>query len=132
MKKYAVWIVGCFFSITSQLIGQQVIVLHKDSFNTNGRMPISTYDGWLFAPGNDPSWANPDTDTNDWIDMNPTALSVDLQDDNGRIEGWFPLRAARSPARRDGYHDGRLADVPLRGRRRANPVRNAHARHERS
>lgn len=92
MRKRAGWLVFCMVGFVFQLPGQLPVVLHKDSFQISGKMPISTYDGWLFAPGNDPSRANPETDTKDWVPMNPTALSVDLQDQNGRLEGWFRFR----------------------------------------
>ncbi|TVP98922.1 MAG: hypothetical protein EA359_17675, partial [Balneolaceae bacterium] len=65
---------------------------------------LGSLDGWLFKPGNNPDWADPDADTGDWKPFRPADLSFDLADENGLFHGWFRLKFRI---------DSTLADIPL-------------------
>ena len=61
-----------------------------DKFTDN--LSLANENAWLFRPGNDSNWAQPNIDTAGWIKMNPTDLSKKYADRNGRVEGWFRIK----------------------------------------
>ncbi|MCH6202061.1 ATP-binding protein [Aquiflexum sp. LQ15W] len=68
------------------------VVLSSDMFKSHQRIFLAPLEGWIFRQGNDPNWADPNLDTNGWETMNPTALNPKMEDENGRLEGWFRIR----------------------------------------
>jgi len=68
------------------------VVLSTDMFNTEHVIYLSNLDGWVFRPGHDPAWADPDLDTSDWEVLKPSDLTTDFADESGLIEGWFRFR----------------------------------------
>jgi hypothetical protein len=70
------------------------VILSTDMFHSHQRIFLAPLDGWIFRQGNDPSWADPELDVSDWKKMNLTALSAELEDETGKVEGWFRIRSA--------------------------------------
>ncbi len=70
---------------------QEVVVLSAGLFQSHQRIFLAPLDGWIFKQGHDPNWANPDIDLSGWQTMNPTALNPEMEDEDGRIEGWFRI-----------------------------------------
>jgi two-component system, NtrC family, sensor kinase len=101
---------------------QEVVVLSSDLFQKHQRIFLAPLDGWIYHPGHDHTWANPNLDVSNWQSFNPIQLSPELKDASGRIEGWFrikikldesmkgiPLFLSRSLwAATDVYLDGKL------------------------
>ncbi len=84
--------------------GQETVTLSSRLFEHHQQIRLAPLDGWLFHEGNDSSWADPDADTNDWKKFKPLELSTTLEDEDGRVEGWFRLRVKL---------DSSLANIPL-------------------
>ncbi len=55
------------------------------------RIPLSVRNHWLFRPGNDSSWAQPNVDTIGWEKINLAGIKK-YADKNGKIEGWFRMK----------------------------------------
>ncbi len=70
----------------------RAVVLSADMFQSHQRIFLAPLDGWVFRQGHDPSWADPAMGTDDWQKMNLTGLSPGLEDETGRIEGWFRMK----------------------------------------
>src|SRR5690242_4723241 len=69
------------------------IVLSANQFdNFSDQIPMAKSNGWIFKPGNDTTWANPDIETAGWIKLKPIDLSKKYADKNGRLEGWFRIK----------------------------------------
>jgi len=81
-------LVGYSGNIFSQ---DQVVVLSTDMFQSHQRLKLAPLDGWLFKKGSDTAWASPDFETSDWDTLKPLNLSKEMEDANGRVEGWFRL-----------------------------------------
>jgi signal transduction histidine kinase len=80
------------------------VVLTADMFQSHQRIKLAPLDGWLFQKGNNPEWASPEIDISDWQSLKPLDLSKNMEDENGRIEGWFRLVFKL---------DSSLQDIPL-------------------
>ncbi len=78
-------------STASGFSQDEVLVLSKDMFQSHQRLKLAPLDGWLFQKGNNSKWASPDLETTDWDSLRLLDLSKDMEDENGRIEGWFRL-----------------------------------------
>lgn len=70
----------------------KTVTLSADMFGAHEILPLSTVDGWIFKQGSDIAWADKDLDENGWKSFKPTQLSKELEDPNGRIEGWFRMK----------------------------------------
>ncbi len=69
------------------------LVVSANSFDKfTDQFLLANNDGWIFRPGNDSNWAQPNIDTTGWIKMNPEELSKKYADKNGRVEGWFRIK----------------------------------------
>ena len=86
---------------TLSLAQENVVVLSTDMFQSHQRLYLATLDGWKFHQGNDPNWARPDVDVSEWQSLNPTEISNEMEDESGRIEGWFHLTFVLD----DSFHD---------------------------
>jgi len=88
-------IIIAFIALFSQLTAwsqEKTVVLSSSMFNERNEIQLADLDGWLFREGNDPSWADPELDVTDWQQFKPTQLSSDMEDENGKVEGWFRIR----------------------------------------
>jgi len=88
-----------FFSVLFlSLIGfckaqDTTVVLDTSMFDVNFQtINLSGTNGWIFKEGNDTDWARKDISTVDWKKFNPTQLTIENADENGRVEGWFRIR----------------------------------------
>lgn len=80
------------WSIATSFAQDAVVTLSTANFQSHEQLFLAPLDGWVFQQGNNTNWANPTLDTNNWKKMNPTALSTALEDETGRVEGWFRLK----------------------------------------
>ena len=69
-----------------------IVVSSKMFDKFNDQLPLANDNAWLFRPGNDSNWAQPDIDTAGWIKMNQTTDLKKYADKNGRVEGWFRIK----------------------------------------
>ncbi len=99
MKRYLKVLIFGFFQIliVQKAFSQEVIDISKDMFSNNGELHLDQQEGWLFKLGNNPDWANVELDTRDWEKLTPKELSVDLADEDGRLEGWFRIQIKINP-----------------------------------
>ena len=61
-------------------------------FQSHQRLFLAPHDGWIFKQGNDATWADPNTNVSDWQKFNPTELNSSMEDETGRVEGWFRIK----------------------------------------
>ncbi|MFC7357793.1 ATP-binding protein [Jejudonia soesokkakensis] len=85
------YIIFSFWSSVACYAQDRVIPISTSDFRSNEQIFLAPLDNWLFHQGNDDSWANADIDVSDWKLMKPTELDTSLEDETGRIEGWFRL-----------------------------------------
>lgn len=83
---FFLWSVACCFAQDT------VVTIAASDFNTHEQLYLAPLDGWVFHKGTNSDWATIGLDTSDWKRMNPTGLSTSLEDETGRIEGWFRLK----------------------------------------
>ncbi|WP_075352500.1 hypothetical protein [Algoriphagus marinus] len=76
----------------SSIAQDRVELLSSDQFQSHQRLFLAPLEGWVFKAGPVPDGAVPGLDISDWEEMNPSQLTKDLEDENGRIEGWFRIR----------------------------------------
>ena len=88
-----------FFSVLFLLLlsfcksQDSTVVLNTSMFDANFQsIYLSAKDGWIFKEGNDTNWARKDISTTGWKKFNPTQLTIENADKNGRVEGWFRIR----------------------------------------
>lgn len=93
-----------FLSIAHLSHGQETTTISTQLFEHHQQIYLAPLDGWLFHEGNDPAWADPDFDLQGWKKFKPLELSTTLEDEEGRVEGWFRLRLKL---------DSSLANIPL-------------------
>jgi len=117
-----------FFSIFSLLLlsycsaQDSTVVLSASMFDKYFQViPLTAKGGWIFKEGNDTTWARKDISTKDWKKFNPTQLTIENVDKNGKAEGWFRIRLRLDSSFQDlpvGIQMGRWAatDVYLDGR----------------
>ncbi|MCS4435254.1 sensor histidine kinase [Aquiflexum gelatinilyticum] len=91
MKRLLIFLLVIYAFSFNSFAQQEVIVLSADMFKSHQRIFLAPLDGWIFRQGNDPKWADLDLDSNGWETMNPTALNPKMEDENGRLEGWFRI-----------------------------------------
>jgi len=84
-----VFLLSTFFYGSAQ---DTTIVLSTSMFNNLGRINLGEIEHWLYKQGNDPSWANPGIDVNNWQRLNPGDITKKQADQNGRLEGWFRMK----------------------------------------
>ncbi len=95
MNKYIFLVPALVLSlcaINSAYSQDTTVVLSTDMFDAEHVIYLSNLDGWVFRPGHDPAWADPDLDTLDWEVLKPSDLTTDRADESGLIEGWFRFR----------------------------------------
>jgi hypothetical protein len=88
-------IVFVFLLLIVQFANAQdtTVVVSSNRFDKfSGVLSLANVNAWLFRPGNDSNWGQPDIDTAGWIKMNPAELSKKYADKNGRVEGWFRIK----------------------------------------
>ncbi|MCT8340762.1 ATP-binding protein [Flavobacteriaceae bacterium TK19130] len=83
---------------------EKTLVLSDSMFSSHQQIFLAPQEGWVFKKGSKPNWRDPALDTSDWKKMNPTNINATLQDETGRVEGWFRLRFAL---------DGSMSEIPL-------------------
>ncbi|MFC3879811.1 sensor histidine kinase [Algoriphagus namhaensis] len=86
------------------LAQEEVVTLDDGMFRSHQRIFLAPLGGWLFKQGHDPKWADPEFNVSTWEKMNPTAMSPAMEDENGRIEGWFRIKIRL---------DDSLKDLPM-------------------
>ena len=85
-------ILSLAFSLSLGVLAQnQVEVLSTSQFKSHERIFLAPLESWIFKNGNVQSGEKLAIDVSDWQVFNPTQLSNDLEDQNGRIEGWFRI-----------------------------------------
>jgi two-component system, NtrC family, sensor kinase len=92
MKKTLIFLFAFQLMAFESFCQKKAVVLSADKFNSHQRIFLAPLDGWYFKRGNDSNWANPVLDISDWDKMNPTAINPKMEDENGRIEGWFRIK----------------------------------------
>ncbi len=121
MKRFLI-ILFSLWTASFALAQDNLALLSTVQFETHQRLFLAPLDGWLFHAGNNPEWANPGIDLTNWKKLKPTELSAKMEDESGRVEGWFrlkiklddsfegiPLSISRNLwAATDVYIDGRL------------------------
>jgi len=88
-------IVFVFLLLIVQFANAQdtTVVVSSNRFDKfSDQLSLANVNAWLFRPGNDSNWGQPDIDTDGWIKMNPAELSKKYADKNGRVEGWFRIK----------------------------------------
>jgi signal transduction histidine kinase len=69
------------------------VVVSANMFDKfNDELSLANDNAWLFRPGNDSNWAQPQIDTAGWIKMKQADLSKKYADKNGKVEGWFRIK----------------------------------------
>jgi signal transduction histidine kinase len=71
---------------------QEEEVLSTSQFQSHQRLFLAPLEGWVFKAGSIENGADPNLNVSDWTKMNPTQLTTELEDENGRIEGWFRIK----------------------------------------
>ncbi|MEZ5083252.1 MAG: HAMP domain-containing sensor histidine kinase [Bacteroidales bacterium] len=69
-----------------------VVIIDQHGFDDDGFFDISESENWMFHKGNNTSWAHPDMNTSDWEYRRPIDLSLELENDQGVVEGWFRIK----------------------------------------
>ncbi|MEP1306085.1 MAG: ATP-binding protein [Balneola sp.] len=103
MRKLSLLFFWLFYSYAG-FAQDNTVVLSTEMFQSHQRLNLAPIEGWLFHKGNQPEWAEPELDISDWKLFNPTELSAEMEDEHGRIEGWFRLKIKL---------DSTFEDVPL-------------------
>ncbi|SFO04213.1 His Kinase A (phospho-acceptor) domain-containing protein [Algoriphagus ornithinivorans] len=81
-----------FIGYSARNVAQtQVEVLSTKQFQSHQRLFLAPLEGWVFKAGPIENGADPNLGVADWEKMNPTQLTTELEDENGRIEGWFRI-----------------------------------------
>jgi two-component system NtrC family sensor kinase len=91
MKLFLILILTFFFGVTT-LAQEQVEVLSTNQLRSHERLFLAPLESWIFKNGDIEGGEKVNIDVNDWQVFNPTQLSKDLEDPNGRVEGWFRIK----------------------------------------
>lgn len=91
MRKLVLFLIW-FISASNGVAQEGVVELSTNMFQSHQRLSLATLNEWVFKEGNDPNWANPELNTSGWTVFNPAELSADMEDESGRIEGWFRIK----------------------------------------
>lgn len=81
-----------FFIVNSSLAQNQVEILTTQEFDPHERIYLAPLDTWLFKIGRVDNGEKLDLNVDDWEKFKPTQLKTDLEDQNGRVEGWFRIK----------------------------------------
>lgn len=73
--------------ISGAAIAGGTVKIDRESFDADGSFALTLSDNWLFHQGNDPSWAEPGINTEDWERLNPTELKIDMRNGRSEVEG---------------------------------------------
>jgi len=71
---------------------QDIVTLTAENFSKRGQSSLSSMEGWLFSPLNDPGWRHPGFDPHDWEKKRPFELSYNMANNKGVVQGWFIFR----------------------------------------
>ena len=83
----------CFFLVVNICSAQDTaITLSASMFQSHQRLFLAPLDGWIFRQGHDPSWADENSDITGWKKFNLTELTAKMEDNTGRVEGWFRIK----------------------------------------
>ena len=88
-------LVFVFLLLTGQLANAQdtTIVVSANRFDKfTDQLSLANNDGWIFRPGNDSNWAQPNIDTAGWMQMDRNTDLKKYADKNGRVESWFRIK----------------------------------------
>lgn len=91
MRKVLLFLI-CFISASNGAAQEGIVELSTNMFQSHQRLNLATLSEWVFKEGNDPNWANPELNDSGWTVFNPTELSANMEDESGRIEGWFRIK----------------------------------------
>ena len=86
-----------FLSLPYAIAQDTTIVLSNKSFVSKGLKPVDNVNlsstiGWVYKPGHNAAWAQPELNTTGWTKRVPESFSAKDADANGQAEGWFRLR----------------------------------------
>ena len=87
--------IGFFFVtiLSLQALGQgQVTYLNSTMFNEDNEIRLADLEGWKFKQGHDPAYSSADYSDADWQKLNPTQLTPEMEDKDGKVEGWFRIK----------------------------------------
>ena len=83
----------CFFlGISIGFAQENVVTLSTSQFQSHQRLFLAPLNGWVFHKGNNPAWAEENIDLSDWKKFNLTELNASMEDETGRVEGWFRIK----------------------------------------
>ena len=68
------------------------ILLSPQMFDNIELINLSEFNGWLFREGNDAGWSKKEIDLTGWKKLNPSELSANYANNDGRVECWFRLK----------------------------------------
>ena len=75
------------------LAQDQVLSLSQDDVDKKTwSLDLSKQAEWIFQPGHQINYADPELNTRNWLKMNPAQLPDSLADEEGKLEGWFRLK----------------------------------------
>ena len=69
-----------------------ILNLSSEMIDEDGRIPISSMDGWLYRQGADIQWAQDSVDLSTWRKLIPDSISTSMVDANGKLEAWFRVK----------------------------------------
>ncbi len=79
-------------TVGQSMAQEKVQILSTDQFASHDRLFLAPLDGWIFKKGQVMNGHKLGLDVSDWQAFNPTQLSTDLEEENGRIEGWYRIK----------------------------------------
>ena len=91
MRFYLSLILSIFFSFNG-LAQEHVEILSTSQFRSHERLFLAPLESWIFKKGDIEGGEKLEIDASDWQVFNPTQLTKELEDQNGRVEGWFRLK----------------------------------------
>jgi two-component system, NtrC family, sensor kinase len=81
-----------FFIFTNCFGQDSTQVLRASMFGKENTIKLSNLEGWIFKPGNDAAWADTSLNTSDWKKLKPADFTEKMEDEKGRLEGWFRMK----------------------------------------
>ena len=88
-----IFFIFAFQIFTLDIFAQkEIAVLSSEMFKSHQRIFLAPLDGWIFKQGHDPNWANPNIEITGWEKRNLTSINAQMEDENGRLEGWFRIK----------------------------------------
>lgn len=93
MSRFCILLMSLMLFWNHQSWGQSTVVqLNTEMFASHERLFLSELDGWIFRTGHNQSWSNIIIDETAWRAFRPNQLSAEMEDETGRLEGWFRLK----------------------------------------